>query len=124
MTHDAFDVLNYGTPRSRPRNVEEEEDEETRPAHRGRRALLPELLNSRIPADLAFLAPRLQELAQWIGVHQTLPSVAESQLYDLLAALLLRALLRVETKQDSGSRPDSEIVVRRLLDSAAQRYLG
>jgi len=54
------------------------------------------MLMSRVPGDLAFLAPRFTDLIGTLGVHQALPSVTEVKLYDFLAALLLRSLYRIE----------------------------
>jgi len=64
--------------------------------HKGRRDLLSQMLMSRVPGDLAFLAPRFTDLIGTLGVHQALPSVTEVKLYDFLAALLLRSLYRIE----------------------------
>merc|ERR1719188_2135494 len=73
--------------------------EEGRPAHRGRRALLLDLLCSRVPGECSFLARRFHALVDALGVHQTLPPVTEAKLYDFLAALLLRATLRADAKR-------------------------
>jgi len=76
-----------------------ERSEEGRPAHRGRRGLVTELLSARLPGDLTFLAARFHEVVSALSVHQTLPSVTESALYDLLAALLLRSVYRVDVRR-------------------------
>jgi len=92
------------------RGVREPSDgrgEERRPGHKGRRDLLIELLTSRLPGELSFLAGRWYELASALSVHQTLPSVTEHRLYDLLAAILIRRLY--ESDAAAGTQPDSYV---------------
>lgn len=91
LTDPALQVLRGASP--------QRVSEERRPGHKGRRDLLCELLSSRLPGEVAFLGSRFYELASCLGVHQTLPSVTENNLYDLLAALLLQGLLRVEIQR-------------------------
>lgn len=70
--------------------------EESQPVFSGRRLLLRELMSSRVPGDASFLSLRFDEVVSALGVHQTLPTVTEAVLWDLLAALLLRAVLRCD----------------------------
>mmetsp|Transcript_132474 Transcript_132474/g.330378 ORF Transcript_132474/g.330378 Transcript_132474/m.330378 type:complete len:488 (-) Transcript_132474:151-1614(-) len=96
-------------------------DEESRPVHKGRRDLLMELLLSRVPGDASFLARRFHDLAAALGVHQSLPSVTEAELWDLLAALLLRAVLQYDVRRGAlDPNPYCEKVLDRQVSVAAQ----
>eukprot|EP00933_Yihiella_yeosuensis_P042754 TRINITY_DN37427_c0_g1_i2.p1 TRINITY_DN37427_c0_g1~~TRINITY_DN37427_c0_g1_i2.p1 ORF type:complete len:487 (-),score=111.63 TRINITY_DN37427_c0_g1_i2:82-1542(-) len=86
LTHNATDFLKGGEPLRL--------DEERYPAHKGRRNLLQQLLGERLPPDLSFLSARFFDLVGCLGVHQTLPCVTETRLYDLLGALLISGLLK------------------------------
>jgi len=90
MTESAKEVLRGASP---------EIAEDRRPAHKGRRDLLIELLSSRLPGEFSFLASRFYHLVSNLGVHQTLPSVTEHRLYDLLAAILINQLYHMEIKR-------------------------
>jgi len=90
MTEAAKEVLRGASP---------EIAEDRRPAHKGRRDLLIELLSSRLPGEFSFLASRFYHLVSNLGVHQTLPSVTEHRLYDLLAAILINQLYHMEVKR-------------------------
>lgn len=95
--------------------------EEGRQAHRGRRSLLVELMTERVPGELTFLCPRLEVVVASFGVHQTLPSVAEFKLYDLLAALLLRAVFRAEVRRRAvDASDDHERVLQHRVNLAAR----
>lgn len=99
-----------------------EQGEEGQPSQRARREMLEQVLSERLPGDLTFLAPRFHDLVSALSVHQTLPSITESDLYDLLAALLLRALYRADTAR--GSRDANEHCISlldRLVDTAVGR---
>jgi len=95
--------------------------DEDRPDHAARRVLLQELLCSRLPGDLSFLGPRLYDVVLTLGVHQVLPPVTDVRLYDLLAALLVRALLRADVERGAlREAPKSEEVLTRMLERAAE----
>jgi len=99
-----------------------EQGEEGQPSQRARREMLEQVLSERLPGDLTCLAPRFHDLVSALSVHQTLPSITESDLYDLLAALLLRALYRADTAR--GSRDANEHCIGlldRLVDTAVGR---
>ncbi|CAK0891087.1 unnamed protein product, partial [Prorocentrum cordatum] len=70
------------------------------------------LLGERIPPDLGFLGASFYALLAAISVHEALPSVAERALYDLLAALLLRAVYRADVQR--GVLTSDEIASARL----------
>eukprot|EP00927_Polykrikos_kofoidii_P055042 TRINITY_DN49358_c0_g1_i1.p1 TRINITY_DN49358_c0_g1~~TRINITY_DN49358_c0_g1_i1.p1 ORF type:complete len:627 (-),score=108.10 TRINITY_DN49358_c0_g1_i1:151-2031(-) len=91
LTDQARQVMHHGEHLER--------DEEARPAHRGRRVLIRDLIASRVPGDLSFMSSRLEDFTFALGVHQSLPSVAESNLYDFLSSLFLRSLLRADMKR-------------------------
>lgn len=96
-------------------------DEESRPVHKGRRDLLMELLMARVPGEASFLSRRFLDIASILGVHQALPSVTESSLWDLLAALLLRAVLQCDVKRGVlEPNPYCEGVLNRKVSRAAQ----
>merc|ERR1712062_659339 len=99
-----------------------QQGEEGQPSQRARREMLAQVLSERLPGDMTFMAPRFHDLVSAFSVHQTLPSITESDLYDLLAALLLRALYRADTAR--GSRDTNEHCVGlldRLMDTAVRR---
>mmetsp|Transcript_68931 Transcript_68931/g.222806 ORF Transcript_68931/g.222806 Transcript_68931/m.222806 type:complete len:99 (+) Transcript_68931:304-600(+) len=79
-----------------------------------------ELLSSRLPGDLTYLAPRFHNVIAALSVHQTLPSVTEGELYDLMAALILRAIHRVDVQRGSlADNPYCTSVLDRQVESAA-----
>merc|ERR1712032_238111 len=96
--------------------------EEEQPSQRARREMLEQVLSERLPGDLTFLAPRFHDLVGALSVHQTLPSITESDLYDLLAALLFRALYHADTAK--GRRDANEHCIGlldRLVHTAMDR---
>jgi len=96
-------------------------DEESRPERKTRRDLLVELLMDRLPGDAAFLSRRLHDVAMTLGVHQTLPSISEAGLWDLLAAMLVRAVLRCDIKRGSlDPNPFCERVLSHQVNVAAK----
>lgn len=96
-------------------------DEESRPAQRGRRELLLELLMLRVPGDAAFLAPRFHDVVRVLSVHQTLPLVTEMELWDLLGALLLRAVLQCDVCRGAlETNPYCERVLNHRVETAAK----
>lgn len=100
--------------------------EEERPDHMSRRALLTEVLMQRIPGPLSALATRVCEVVAAIGIHQPLPPVTETDLYDLFGNLLLGVLLQVEVTRGSCSTSTATeglALLRRKVD-AASRNLG
>ncbi|CAE8657499.1 unnamed protein product, partial [Polarella glacialis] len=99
-------------------------NDDKRPGHKGRRDLLCELLSSRMPGELAFLSTRFHDLASSLGVHQTLPSVTEHSLYDLLAALLLQGLLHVEVQKGVLEQDSFQAGVMKKRTKDAAKKLG
>jgi len=96
-------------------------DEEERPDIIGRRDLLCEILLERIPGELSFLRDRFLEVVRAFQLHETLPSVTEVVLYDLLAALIVRAIWRADTERGIRPRdPYVDALVVRRLEHAAQ----
>jgi len=96
--------------------------EEGRPAHKGRRDLLVDLLSSRLPGELSSLAPRFHNVIAALSVHQTLPSVTESSLYDLLAALILRTIHRIDVREGrEAASSHCELVLDQQVQAAAHR---
>jgi len=103
------------------RGARVEQSEEGRPAHKGRRDLLGELLSSRLPGDLTFLAPRFHDVISALSVHQTLPSVTEGGLYDLVAALVLRAIYRIDVRRGQFTESvSSAAIIDRHVELAAR----
>mmetsp|Transcript_71119 Transcript_71119/g.126060 ORF Transcript_71119/g.126060 Transcript_71119/m.126060 type:complete len:544 (-) Transcript_71119:39-1670(-) len=94
LTESAQRTIHGGT-------VPEIHPQDDRPDFAVRRTLLNEMLTQRVPGDLAALAPRLSEVVASLGIHQALPAVTESDLYDLLGSLLLRVLLQAEVARGS-----------------------
>ncbi|CAK9016589.1 Putative RNA polymerase II subunit B1 CTD phosphatase RPAP2 (RNA polymerase II-associated protein 2) [Durusdinium trenchii] len=97
--------------------------EDRRPAHKGRRDLLLELLTSRLPGEFSFLASRFYELVSSLGVHQALPSITERALYDLLAAVLLRGLYLSDAQRGLYVRDEVQVeLLEQRMKEAAQCY--
>merc|ERR1711924_424808 len=55
-----------------------------------------------------------------MGLHETLPPITETSLYDLLAALLLRTIYRADVarKARAGDRHHEAVLSKRLGDAA------
>lgn len=100
MTETAKEVLRGGSL---------EVPKDRRPAHKGRRDLLTELLTSRLSGEFSFLATRFYEFVSSLGVHQTLPSVTEHRLYDLLAVILMLQLYRMDARRGLFELDDSHV---------------
>lgn len=100
MTEAALEVLRGGSL---------EVPQDRRPAHKGRRDLLTELLTSRLPGEFSFLATRFYEFVSSLGVHQTLPSVTKHRLYDLLAVILMLQLYRMDAQRGLFELDDSHV---------------
>lgn len=91
--------------------------------HAARRALLGHLLQARVNPEATFLAPRFQQVLDALWVHQTLPSVADLQLYDLLAAVLLRAVYRADQARGAcHASAEVEVVLEREARATAKAY--
>jgi len=97
-------------------------EQDERPDHMTRHQLLSDVLLQRVPGDLAFIAPRFLQVVSALQLHETLPPVTDALLYDLLAALILRAVLRADVSRKI--RPyyqrDETISCRQVEDAAAQ----
>merc|ERR1711972_1242820 len=97
-----------------------QDEQDTRPDHAGRRQLLEDVLLERLPGDLSFLAPRVVQVICAFQLHKTLPPVTDVLLYDLLAALLFRAILRADVvrKVRHRSKQDAAILSKQVEDAA------
>eukprot|EP00811_Abedinium_folium_P012952 NODE_22029_length_725_cov_8.341137.p2 GENE.NODE_22029_length_725_cov_8.341137~~NODE_22029_length_725_cov_8.341137.p2 ORF type:complete len:158 (+),score=35.94 NODE_22029_length_725_cov_8.341137:111-584(+) len=115
----AREVLMHGI---RPADIREDvEDAQEREAHAARRRLLRELLTERVSGELSFLAPRFNDIISALSVHHPLPCVTEHDLYDLLAAVLLRAIFRADMQRLGDRDTYSERLLERQLEDAAHR---
>jgi hypothetical protein len=85
--------------------------------------LLQEMLITSAPSGLSELIPRLVQVARVLGVHQPLPTVTEKPLYDVLVALLLRALLRADvTRGAIPPRKDLEVLTDRFVVVSSKSF--
>lgn len=88
-----------------------------------RRRLLQEMLTSAVPGSLSVLAPRLAQVVRVLGVHQSLPTAAEKALYDILVALLLRALLRADVQRGAmATSRDLEVLTDRFVEVSSKAF--
>mmetsp|Transcript_34928 Transcript_34928/g.88852 ORF Transcript_34928/g.88852 Transcript_34928/m.88852 type:complete len:522 (-) Transcript_34928:25-1590(-) len=97
-------------------------EDESRPAHKGRRDLLLELMLDRVPGDVSFLTRRFHDVVMVLGVHQALPSVTEADLWELLASLLLRAVFMCDVRRGSQDpNPYCEKILNHKVSVAAKQ---
>lgn len=73
-------------------------DDEEDPLHAQRRLLLGTLLLDRVPADLTLLSPKLGELVTVLGIHQVVPPISDTVLWDLASAVLHRAIFEASVR--------------------------
>jgi len=97
-------------------------EQDDRPDHMTRHQLLSDVLLQRVPGDLSFIAPRLLQVVSAFQLHEALPPVTDVLLYDLLAALMIRAVLRadVSRKIRPYSQREETIACRQVEHASAQ----
>jgi len=93
--------------------------QDERPDHAARRGLLADILLDRVPGELSSLSQRLSEVVLALALHETLPPITETALYDLLAALLLRTIYRADVarKARAGDHHHEAVLSKRLGDA-------